>query len=61
MDGHDIRVLQSSGGFRFLVKTAECFRAGEFTGKNQLQRHLAVEAKLLCPVHDSHSAASDFL
>ena len=61
VDGADVGMVESGGGFGFAAKAAEGLGIfGEVVGK-KFQSDEAVEARVLSLVDDSHAAAAEHL
>src|SRR5207237_3007014 len=59
VDGDNVRMIQGGSSFCFLHKALHPIRVRrDFSGQN-LQRHFAIELRILGQVHFTHSACAD--
>ena len=59
MDRHDVRVGEAGRGFRFAQKSDADLLAKRELGRQDLDRHRALEPFVAGMVHDTHPAAPD--
>jgi hypothetical protein len=58
VDRHDVGMVQGRGGPRLLLETREPFAIGRELGGQDLDRHLASETRVACPVDLAHAAGA---
>ena len=59
VDGRDVGVVQRAGRLRFLLEPAKPFRVLRERRRQDLDRDVTLEARVLRPVHLSHPAGPD--
>ncbi len=59
VDGGDVGVVQDAGGLGLLLEAAQAVGVGGEGGGEDLDRHVAAEARVLRAVHLSHPARAD--
>src|SRR4029077_5402892 len=59
VDGHNSRMLETSGSFRLPAKTLQVRFGGPRTQANHLECHCAIEAFLMGPVNHPLTAPTD--
>jgi hypothetical protein len=60
MDGHDVWMLQKSGGRNLAPESLNDLLARERPGQNHLQRNNALETGLPCAINYAHPAMGNF-
>ena len=61
MDGDNVRVIESGEGLRLALEALEPLLVRGELGGQDLQSHLTLERRVLCSVHLSHPARTEFL
>ena len=59
VDGNNVRMIEVCRSFGFGAKAFDGFGRGELLGRDQLERHGAVQAELPRPIDDAHPAVAD--
>src|SRR5450755_1157839 len=57
--GGDVGVVQDPRGARLLLEAAETVRVGGERRRQHLDRDVASEARILCPIHLAHPSGAD--
>ncbi len=58
-DRHNVRVVQSSSGFRLALKALQIRGVGAAVAGKHLERHVPAQRDLLGLVHHAHAAPAD--
>ena len=59
VDGDDVGVLECGGGAGLLLESAAALRVGQAVRWEDLQGDVAVQTRVMGPVHDAHAALAD--
>ena len=61
VDGDDVRVLEGGGGLGFLLEAPAALRIGDAVGREELERDVAIEARVVGLEDNAHPAPTELV